>query len=246
LFHPPLPSWKLNAISKLGFGVVDKCFLSMKPSLPHATYPHMQLVFKEDYSCSKLSSAHIPWWMRKNFSFYPLHSKSLVVCTWLTGEEAMEMERLSDKDVIGGIVRTMKAFGFGERTCDYCADCKGSKKREGANVDLQEEFSDMGAGYPSVQGVLRSQWGSNPLFRGSYSYVAVGSSGEDIDAVAEPLPKAISNGIVDSGLDLRPLQLLFAGEATHRYCYSTTHGAFLSGVREAERLVKHYGLMGTS
>ena len=33
---------------------------------------------------------------------------------------------------------------------------------------------------------------------------------------------------------------MFAGEATHRQYYSTTHGALLSGRREAERIVKFY------
>ncbi|NXM57295.1 PAOX oxidase, partial [Illadopsis cleaveri] len=78
--------------------------------------------------------------------------------------------------------------------------------------------------------VLRTMtgWHSAPYTRGSYSYVAVGSSGDDIDVLAQPLP--------EDPREPRPLQLLFAGEATHRTFYSTTHGALLSGWREAERL----------
>ncbi|NXI94272.1 PAOX oxidase, partial [Psophia crepitans] len=83
---------------------------------------------------------------------------------------------------------------------------------------------------PAPRSVLRSRWHSAPYTRGSYSYVAVGSSGDDIDVLAQPLP--------EDPEDPRPLQLLFAGEATHRTFYSTTHGALLSGWREAERLNK--------
>lgn len=241
LFHPPLPPWKLHAISKLGFGVVDKCFVAMKPAVAGATYPHMQLVFREEDlqdACEDHGLTDIPWWMRKNFSFYPIHKSSHVVCTWLTGKEAMEMEGLADKEVIDGVVRTMESFGFEERI-KPCAESKVSS-RECDGVDLQGVFSGMHVGSPNVEGIVRSQWGSNPLYRGSYSYVAVGSTGEDIDTLAEPLPKASSEQGDAPFLSHSPLQLLFAGEATHRYCYSTTHGAFLSGVREAERLVKSW------
>lgn len=37
--------------------------------------------------------------------------------------------------------------------------------------------------------MLRSRWHSAPYTRGSYSYVAVGSSGKDIDVLAQPLPE---------------------------------------------------------
>jgi len=66
----------------------------------------------------------------------------------------------------------------------------------------------------------------------------VGSSGKDIDRLAEPLPKRATSQQAHSVL---PLQLLFAGEATHRTHYSTTHGAHFSGLREANRLLQHYG-----
>lgn len=62
--------------------------------------------------------------------------------------------------------------------------------------------------------ILRCKWGSDPLFFGSYTYyIAVGSSGDDLDTVAEPLPNRISK-------NCPPLQILFAGEATHGSCYS--------------------------
>ncbi|NXX72881.1 PAOX oxidase, partial [Spizella passerina] len=42
---------------------------------------------------------------------------------------------------------------------------------------------------PAPRSVLRSRWHSAPYTRGSYSYVAVGSSGDDIDVLAQPLPE---------------------------------------------------------
>lgn len=86
---------------------------------------------------------------------------------------------------------------------------------------------------PKPRRILRSSWGSNPYIRGSYSFTRVGSSGGDFERLAMPLPYAKST-------KAPPLQVLFAGEATHRKYYSTTHGALLSGEREATRLIEMY------
>ena len=87
---------------------------------------------------------------------------------------------------------------------------------------------------PPVVNIERTQWGTNPWTKGSYSFVSQAASGSDFDTLASPLPceSAGSKGIP-------ALQLMFAGEATHRQFYGTVHGAYLTGVREAERLLKH-------
>ena len=236
LFQPPLPQWKQSAISKLGFGLVDKCFLAMKKP-PNSIYPHRQFTFdeQEEGNSTEGTNTSIPMWMRRNFSFYPIHKTSNVLCMWLIGRDALEVESLSDEAVIDGVIKTMESFGYREEKVI------SSNNEHDAYTNKEP---------PQVEEILREKWGSNPLFRGSYSYVAIGSTGNDIDTLSEPLPRLSGGSCVTVDIDTgitshipRPLQLLFGGEATHRQCYSTTHGAFLSGVREAQRLMKHYGLL---
>ena len=73
--------------------------------------------------------------------------------------------------------------------------------------------------------IERSTWCGDKLFVGSYSYNHIGSSKLDREVLTQPV-----NGST-------PLQLLFAGEATHQKLFSTTHGAYESGMREADRLM---------
>ncbi|XP_068103190.1 peroxisomal N(1)-acetyl-spermine/spermidine oxidase-like isoform X3 [Hyperolius riggenbachi] len=93
-------------------------------------------------------------------------------------------------------------------------------------------------GWPvtELQGTLRSTWHQNPYIRGGYTNVPVG-----VDAVKEQM--ALGEPLPSSHLKKaqRPLQVLFAGEATHPNFYTTTHGAYLTGVREAERISQLYG-----
>jgi hypothetical protein len=62
--------------------------------------------------------------------------------------------------------------------------------------------SDSPTGNPNIpkpRRILRSAWGSNPYFRGSYSYTQVGSSGADVEKLAKPLPYTESSKTAVSG-----------------------------------------------
>nr|KAG5714699.1 hypothetical protein BaRGS_000187 [Batillaria attramentaria] len=64
---------------------------------------------------------------------------------------------------------------------------------------------------PSPTLVLRSNWNTDPLYLGTYSYPSTESRDTDIEDLIQPLPD-----------DCHPV-LLFAGEATHPCFYSTVH-----------------------
>ena len=74
---------------------------------------------------------------------------------------------------------------------------------------------------PEPTGALVTRWAADPYARGSYSFIAVGSSPDDVHALGEPVSE----------------RLMFAGEATNPEFFGTVHGAYMSGMREAERII---------
>ncbi|XP_076858560.1 spermine oxidase-like [Brachyhypopomus gauderio] len=97
-------------------------------------------------------------------------------------------------------------------------------------VKLLRSFT--GWSVPEVSQVLISRWGHDPRVFGSYSYIP-----KRVNGVRRQ--KALGAALPDLE-ESEPLQVLFAGEATHVNFYATTHGAYLSGIREAQRLINHY------
>jgi len=88
---------------------------------------------------------------------------------------------------------------------------------DGAAVEQVRAALDL----PEPTGALVTRWAADPFARGSYSFLAVGSSPDDQRALAEPVGE----------------RLHFAGEATQEEFFATVHGAYLSGLREAERIL---------
>ena len=87
---------------------------------------------------------------------------------------------------------------------------------------LRKIFSLKGVEVPDPLEVVCTGWGEDEFAHGSYSYVSVGSSGDDYDVLAESVEGRV----------------FFAGEATNRKYPATMHGAFLSGTREAANILK--------
>lgn len=73
---------------------------------------------------------------------------------------------------------------------------------------------------PEPEGWLITRWGKDPYSLGAYSHIPPFASGDDYDALFEPV-----NDV-----------LYFAGEATSREYPATQHGAYLTGVAAAENI----------
>ncbi|KAG8513364.1 Spermine oxidase [Galemys pyrenaicus] len=203
-FRPGLPAEKVAAIHRLGIGTTDKIFLEFEEPFWGPECNSLQFVW-EDEAESRTLTYPPELWYRKICGFDVLYPP----------------ERYGH--VLSGWICGEEALVM-ER-CD-----------DEAVAEICTEMLRQFTGNPNIpkpRRILRSAWGSNPYFRGSYSYTQVGSSGADVERLAKPLPHAESSKTA-------PMQVLFSGEATHRKYYSTTHGALLSGQREAARLIEMY------
>ncbi|XP_024944210.1 peroxisomal N(1)-acetyl-spermine/spermidine oxidase-like [Cephus cinctus] len=145
-------------------------------------------------------------------------------CDWVKGVSNIE-ELASSQHVLCACVCGREAADM-----ELCSD---EEVVESLTRVLRQFTGDPTLPYPV--NLLRSKWCMDQHFAGSYSYMAMDSTvGHQCD-LASPLPGTCE--------PIAPI-LLFAGEATIPGHYSTVHGARLSGIREAERIIqmtKRYG-----
>lgn len=173
-FEPPLPSWKQQAIERLGFGNLNKVGM---------LFPYVFWDDSVDYfGCVPEKSEE----RGESFLFNNLHRcmGRPILLALVAGSAALVHEQRSDAEIIQ---RTMAIL-----------------KRAFPNA-------------PSPQKAIVTRWGTDRFARGSYSYIAVGSTGSDYDLLARPVSR----------------RLFFAGEATQRDHPATVAGALISGLRQA-------------
>ena len=118
-------------------------------------------------------------------------------------------------DLVNGLVFTGKPILVGSRA----GEAAWSRESQSDAAAVGEVISALNA--PEPTGSLVTRWGADQYARGSYSFIAVGSSPDDMRALSEPVGE----------------RLFFAGEATNAEHFGTVHGAYLSGLREADRIL---------
>jgi monoamine oxidase len=78
-----------------------------------------------------------------------------------------------------------------------------------------------GNSIPSPSAMKRTRWTTDPYSLGSYSHVPIGGFAEAYDTLAQPIQN----------------RLFFAGEATTRLYPATVHGAYLTGIQQANAIM---------
>lgn len=80
-----------------------------------------------------------------------------------------------------------------------------------------------GKNIPNPTNMLRTKWNSNPYTFGSYSFATNNSKSNEFEIFEEPIDNKV----------------FFAGEHTSVEYRGTVHGAYLSGIREAKKIIKN-------
>lgn len=111
----------------------------------------------------------------------------------------------------------LMTFAFG----DYATVTESMTDNQIINEIMLHLKSIYGNNIPNPTNFLRTKWGQNINSYGAYSYPTNGSTSADFDT----LSNEVNN------------KVFFAGEHTEREYRGTVHGAYLSGIREADKII---------
>lgn len=111
----------------------------------------------------------------------------------------------------------LMTFAFG----DYATETESMTDNEIINKVMAHLKKIYGNNIPEPTQFLRTKWGENINSYGAYSYATNGTTSADF--------KTMATSVDD--------KLFFAGEHTSRSYRGTVHGAYLSGQREARKII---------
>ncbi|KAG7190625.1 hypothetical protein KM043_006709 [Ampulex compressa] len=91
---------------------------------------------------------------------------------------------------------------------------------------------------PTIKRCVRTKWRTNKYVRGGYSHIPVCC---DYNGVTPgTLLKPVWGTIIKNNRSQIVPIIMLAGEATHDHFYSTTHGAYETGIKQAKNFLRHH------
>lgn len=114
-------------------------------------------------------------------------------------------------------INALMTFAFG----NYAYVTENMSDAEIIDAIMNHLKTIFGESIPQPTAMQRTKWSQDEFTGGSYSFMTKGTTSASFDVLAEP----VSN------------RLFFAEEHTSRMYRGTVHGAYLSGLREAERII---------
>eukprot|EP00887_Chlorella_sp_A99_P004915 scaffold4.g4915.t1 len=221
-FTPPLPDWKQQAIDRLGFGDLNKASQALEPF-------QLLCCFHEaagDGRCRQGAGGG-----RRRAAARGSTGRRSRLTVVLEFPSVFWDDSVDYFGAVGPPDEGRRGWGFMfwnfHRFCGapiLAALVSGAAAREAEGLAPSEVraramsvLRSVYPGAPDPLGCAVTQWASDEFARGSYSFVAVGASGDDYDQLAKPVRRRV----------------LFAGEHTIKEHPDTVGGAMLSGLREA-------------
>ncbi|RKP04472.1 amine oxidase, partial [Thamnocephalis sphaerospora] len=205
-FTPSLPAWKQSAIDRMGFGLLDKLVLE----------------YDKDF---------VPFWPLES-DFITLRPDDV-----LDGDSAVAADLLPRESVffvnyyaLDGrpMLVALLHCGLGEwaetQSDEQMADC--------ITRHLARYFPTAATTRPKRCTLTR--WRQDPFAKGSYAYLARGSTAEDLDLLARPFGTGADDA--DSLVGKNRARIFWAGEHTEQIEFGFVQGALLSGRRAADEL----------
>ncbi|EAA05322.3 AGAP011206-PA, partial [Anopheles gambiae str. PEST] len=208
LFQPNLPVSYSRSIRSIGYGTIDKIFLQFEEPW-WGKAEGIQLVWRDELR----KDSH---WTRFISGFDVLSpGPPNTLLGWIGSYGALEMEALNDEQIVSDCVFILEKF---------------TKKK-----------------VPKPVNYYCTRWNSNRYIRGSYSYTSVNCDHEQ-NFMSNLTETLVCNQYDKLGEESRKktqsqphvkpsATIHFAGEACHERYFSTVHGAYLSGMEQAKKIL---------
>ncbi|RZF42552.1 hypothetical protein LSTR_LSTR016938 [Laodelphax striatellus] len=164
VFQPQLPSYKQIAIKALGFGTVNKIFVRFPSRWWPDEIKGFNLLWTSlDRESQEYEKRNLAW-AKDVFGFFVVDNMPDVLCGWIVGSSARQMEKETDQTV------------------------------QDVSYELLNRFFGKKFNIPRPTAILRSKWYSYPYTRGSYSFRSVDSYNVNASATQLSQPVANKQG----------------------------------------------------